>query len=184
MARESDKRINTYNKYFKLISNVINEITDLTKEATNNCEKSTIKENYDSSSIKLIEIENKNNIFDNKTIRDQYYKMQNNCDNTSNEESSYIASSINGEFLRKMLNLSKNLKSNNKTIFQLNNSLSKRLKNNKQENNDVFIQKSQEINNYSSRSESSLTTIKNSGVSMTIDKSKKDNIIVNKTNVK
>ena len=184
LARESDKRINTYNKYFKLISNVINEITDLTKEATNNCEKSTIKENYDSSSIKLIEIENKNNIFDNKTIRDQYYKMQNNCDNTSNEESSYIASSINGEFLRKMLNLSKNLKSNNKTIFQLNNSLSKKLKNNNQENNDVFIQKSQEINNYSSRSESSLTTIKNSGVSMTIDKSKKDNIIVNKTNVK
>lgn len=83
-----------------------------------------------------------------------------------------------------MLNLSKNLKSNNKTIFQLNNSLSKKLKNNNQENNDVFIQKSQEINNYSSRSESSLTTIKNSGVSMTIDKSKKDNIIVNKTNVK
>ena len=36
-----------------------------------NCEKSSIKENYDSSSIKLIEIENKNNIFDNKTIRDQ-----------------------------------------------------------------------------------------------------------------
>ena len=86
-----------------------------------------------------------------------------------------------------MLDLSDNIKQSKETIFQLSNNvnnINKLFKNNTRNQNDVCIEKLKEINNHTCTSGSSLDTIKNSGVSMTFDKSKKDNIIVNKKNTK
>ena len=183
LAKESDKRINIYKSYFKFISNVINEISDLAIKATNHYEKSVSKGNNDLS-CNVVETENKNNIFENKTIIDHYYIVKNNF---NNDESSCIASSKNGDILQKMLDLSDNIKKSKETIFQLSNNvnnINKLFKNNTRNQNDVCIEKLKEVNNHTCTSGSSLDTIKNSGVSMTFDKSKKDNIIVNKKNTK